>query len=247
MPCEVEAEIHSLPRNKALGLYSCSVQILKVARQALSTPLAILLNKSVQRGIYRSKLKHAKILPVFKNEDESDPNNDRPISLLSLIVFLRNLCISDWNLLLINKTYSLNLSMALENTVLHSMPLLILSIKYNFIWTKNIYLRRIYRFKKALDTVDHDILLNKLEHYGIRGIANSWFCSYLKNWCQTTQVGPCTSKTEVSPCGIPQGSVLGPLLFLYISTIFQIRLINWISSFLLMIRTFCMLIRVCAR
>lgn len=84
MPCEVEAEINSLPPNKALGLYSCPVRILKDASQTLSKPLAILLNKSVQSGIYPSKLKHAKTIPVLKNEDESDPNNYRPISLLSV-------------------------------------------------------------------------------------------------------------------------------------------------------------------
>ena len=84
LPCEVEAEINSLPPNKALGLYSCPVRILKDVSQTLSKPLAILLNKSVQSGIYPSKVKHAKIIPVFKNEDESDPNNYRPISLLSV-------------------------------------------------------------------------------------------------------------------------------------------------------------------
>ena len=96
LPCEVEAEINSLPPNKALGLYSCPVRILKDASQILSKPLAILLNKSIHSGIYPSKLKHAKIIPVFKNEDESDPNNYRPISLLSLlIVSLRKLYIND--------------------------------------------------------------------------------------------------------------------------------------------------------
>ena len=75
--------------------------------------------------------------------------------------------------------------------------------------------------KKAFDTVDHDILLYKLEHYGIRGIANSWIFSYLKNRRQTVQVGPYISKTEVSSCGVPQGSVLGPLLFLPTLMIFN--------------------------
>ena len=82
LPSEVEAEINSLPPNRALGLYSCPVRILKGACQTLSKPLAISRNKSVQSGIYPSKLKHAKIIPVFKNEDESDPNNYSPISLL---------------------------------------------------------------------------------------------------------------------------------------------------------------------
>ena len=79
LPCEVEAEINLLPPNKALGLYSCPVRILKVACQTLSKPLATLLNKSVQTGLYPSKLKHAKIILVFKSDDESDPYNYRPI------------------------------------------------------------------------------------------------------------------------------------------------------------------------
>ena len=82
MPSEVEAEINSLPPNRALGLYSYPVRILKGACQTLSKPLTISLNKSVQTGIYPSKLKHAKVIPVFKNEDESDLNNYSPISLL---------------------------------------------------------------------------------------------------------------------------------------------------------------------
>ena len=69
-------------------------------------------------------------------------------------------------------------------------------------------------FKKAFDTVDHDILLDKLNHYGFRGIINDWFSSYLKYRTQTTQVGQHILDKAVVGCGVPQGSILGPLLFL---------------------------------
>ena len=75
LPGEIVVEINSLPLNKAPGLYSCSVKILKPAGQLLSKPLASIMNKSIESGIYPSKLKVAKVVQVYKNEDELDPSN----------------------------------------------------------------------------------------------------------------------------------------------------------------------------
>ena len=89
---DIELEISLLPSNKAYGLYSCPIRVLKCAKSILSSPLAEPINLSVQSGKYPSKLKHAKIIPVYKGDDETDPGNYRPISLLSVfnIIFFLN-------------------------------------------------------------------------------------------------------------------------------------------------------------
>ena len=160
-----------------------------------------------------SKLKHEKIKPAFKNEDESDPNTYRPISLLSVfnrifekLMYKRLKSLIDKYDILSKSQYGFGENFSTQ----HALIDIVDKIQLDF--DKKLYSRGIFiDLKKAFATVaiDHDILLYILEHYGIRGIAYSWFCSYPTNSRQTTQVGPYICKTEVVPVVFHNGLLIG--------------------------------------
>ena len=72
---EIEAEILSIPLNNVYGLYSCPTRILKCASKIFSSPLCKLITNSIEIGVYPSKLKHVKVVPVYKGEEETDPSD----------------------------------------------------------------------------------------------------------------------------------------------------------------------------
>ena len=113
------------------------------------------------------------------------------------------------------------ISLASERGTLQRWPLLLIVLN-TYLMNKNHVVGIFIDFKKAFDTVDHNILLSKLDHYGIRGHANMFFRSYLTNRRQYTLVNGVKSDFEYVKCCVPQGSVLGPLFFLlYINNIYR--------------------------
>ena len=213
---EVQVEILSIPNQKSYGLYSCPTQLLKCASDFISQPLATLLNRSVSLGMYSAKLKLSKVVPVYKSEDVHDVNNYRPISLLSnfnmifeKLMYTRMVTF----IVQIGLLYEGQYGFRKQHSTQHPILDIINAIQNNM--DKRLFSCGIFiDLKKAFDTVDHCILLSKLHHFGFRGIINTWFSSYLKDRMQSTQIGNHISTRATITCGVPQGSVLGPLPFL---------------------------------
>ena len=195
---------------------SIPTKILRLLTNDISEHLSIIFNKSFATGIFPEKLKVAKDIPIHKKDSNLECSNYRPIFLLSNIdKILEKLMhnrlmkfLTEQKILYLKQFgFRKNFSFA------HAIINLIDSIENAF--DQNKFACGVFiDLKKAFDTVDHEILLKKLWHCGIRGIANEWFKSYLTNRMQYDSINGISSDLLKVNSGVLQGSVLGPLLFL---------------------------------
>ena len=171
---------------------------------------------SLSTGTYLDKLKIVKVIPIHKGGCTQDLNNFRPISLLSIfdkiiekIIHSKFYMFFEANNILFNQ----QVGFRKNNSTTYALIQLTGRIKES-IDNGKYGCGLFIDLRKAFDTVNHEILLLKLEHYGIRGITVDWFKSYLSNRKQFVYINGISSSLEDISCGVPQGSVLGPLLFL---------------------------------
>ena len=214
---EILRIILSLNNSKSSGPNSIPTDVLKLLGPNICYPLKEIINISFATGNYPDKLKIAEIVAVFKNKgDPRQVNNYRPISLLSNInkIFEKLVYSRLYSFLELHECiFELQFGFRSKHSTNHALTSLTETIR-DALDNSNFACGIFVDFQKAFDTVDHSILLKKLEHYGVRGRANDWFKSYLTNRLQYVSVNGFHSKNEVMKFGVPQGSVLGPLLFL---------------------------------
>ena len=163
-------------------------------------------------GIYPDELKVAQVVPIYKNDNSQDFGNYRPVSvlpcifkILERIVYNRSYEFLSKNHLLYKKQYGFCTD--------HSTYMAVINFTNSVTKAINQNMNSVGILMDAFDTIDHDILLSKLYHYGFRGIPQEWFSSYLSNRKQFVSYNTGKSQCVSIRCGVPEGPILGPPLY----------------------------------
>ena len=201
-----------------------SIKLLKFVKYEISTPISHIFSLSLNSGVFPNNFKMSRTVPIFKNGDHLNCDNYRPISLINTFskILEKMVAIRLTNHLeinhLINKyQFGFQRKISTEHNLIHVVNFIGNALSEGK-WCVGVFLD----LKKAFDCVRHDILLKKLQKFGIKNNALLWFSNYLTGRKQCVDIDGVLSDSREINISVLQGSVLGPLLFLcFINDIFE--------------------------
>lgn len=213
---EILKNIKNLKNNSASGYDKISVKTLKETATYITKPLNYIFNLCFEKGIFPSDFKVSTVTPVHKKGDRTVVGNYRPISVISNLGKVLEMCMKSrlvehlkYNKLLSKYQFGFQDKISTEDAIYEVTKTLYDSIEKN---KKQIAI--FLDLAKAFDTVSHSILIDKLDNYGVKGVPNDLFASYLNFRKQCVKIGNQKSSLKEINFGIPQGTVLGPILFI---------------------------------
>lgn len=214
---EISKIIDNLKINSSPGIDQITTKTLKQIKSNVLSILVHMINLSFQNGQFPDSLKQAIITPIFKGGDKFATNNYRPISVVSNIAKIYEKCMvsrlqshSLSHNIISPMQFGFRQNCSTENALSHFTNKIHEHLNENE-KTLTIFLD----LAKAFDSISHELLLGKIEKYGIRGVALDWLKSYLSDRKALVKIDKTLSSPEQVKYGVPQGTVLGPQLFLF--------------------------------
>jgi hypothetical protein len=215
-PEEVSKTIRKMKSKTSTDVNELSMNLIKEITISLSFPLSKIINQSFHTGIFPEPLKIAKVIPIYKQDDIHSLNNYRPISILPVLskIFERIVFNQLYEYFQHHKLFYISQHGFRKLHSTETATLEFIDSIFQKLDNDEIPFSIFLDLSKAFDTLNHDILLTKLSFYGIKNTPLLWFKNYLKNRMQYVQLDDTKSTLLPISTGVPQGSILGPLLFI---------------------------------